>query len=81
VMAEVPASSSAATGGLLNMARALGTALGVAVTALGLQVANQHHLVGPEVVLGALAVGSIALAATTLTRPAMPVQSTPGSAR
>jgi hypothetical protein len=81
VMTEVPASSSAATGGLVNMARALGTALGVAVTALGLQFANQHHLVGPEVVLGALAMGSIALAATTLTRPAMPVQRTTGSAR
>jgi sugar phosphate permease len=81
VMAEVPASSSAATGGLVNMARALGTALGVAVTALGLHVANQHHLVGPVVVLGALAVGSIALAATTLSRPTRPALSMTRRAR
>jgi hypothetical protein len=81
VMAEVPASSSAATGGLVNMARALGTALGVAVTALGLHVANQHDLVGPEVVLGALAVGSIALAATTLSRPTTPALSRTRRAR
>ena len=69
VMAEVRASSTAATGGMVNVARTLGTSLGVAVTALGLHVANQHHLAGPEVVLGALAVVSIALAATTLSRP------------
>jgi MFS family permease len=71
VMAAVPASASAVTGGMLNVARALGTVLGVDVTAIGLHAADLHQWVGPQVVLGALAVGSIALAATTLSRAAM----------
>src|SRR5450631_4496662 len=70
VMGAVPASASAVTGGMVNVARALGTAFGVAVAAMGLHVAAQHNWVGPQVVLGALAVCSIALAATTLSRPA-----------
>ncbi len=70
VMSAVPASAAAVTGGMLNVARALGTALGVAVTALGLHVAYLNQWVGPQVVLGALAVCSIALAATTLSRDA-----------
>jgi MFS family permease len=69
VMAAVPANASAVTGGMVNVARALGTALGVAVAAMGLHVAELHHWVGPQVVLAALAVCSIALAATTLSRP------------
>jgi MFS family permease len=69
VMAAVPASASAVTGGMVNVARALGTALGVAVAAMGMHVAMLHHWVGPQVVLGALAVCSIALGATTLSRP------------
>ena len=70
VMSAVPASAAAVTGGMVNVARALGTALGVAVTALGLHVAYLNQWVGPQVVLGALAVCSIALAATTLSRDA-----------
>ena len=70
VMSAVPASAAAVTGGMLNVARALGTTLGVAVTALGLHVAYLNQWVGPQVVLGALAVCSIALAATTLSRDA-----------
>jgi hypothetical protein len=69
VMGAVPPSASAVTGGMLNVARALGTALGVAVAAMGLHVAELHHWVAPQVVLGALAVCSIALGATTLSRP------------
>jgi len=69
VMEAVPASVSAVTGGMVNVARALGTALGVAVAAMGLHVAELHNWVGPQVVLGGLAVCSIALAATTLNRP------------
>ena len=69
VMGAVPASASAVTGGMVNVARALGTALGVAVAAMGLHTAELHNWVGPEVVLGGLAVCSIALAATTLNRP------------
>jgi MFS family permease len=67
VMAAVPDSASAVTGGMVNVARALGTALGVTVTAMGLHVAYLHQWVGPQVVLSALAVCAIALAATTLT--------------
>jgi MFS family permease len=69
VMASVPASASAVTGGMVNVARALGTALGVAVAAMGLHVAELHKWVGPQVVLGALAVCSIALGAATMSRP------------
>jgi len=76
VMAAVPASASAVTGGMVNVARALGTALGVSITAMGLRVAYLHQWVGPRVVLSALALCSVALAATTLSRPA-----TTGNAR
>ena len=69
VMAAVPARASAVTGAMVNVARALGTALGVAVAAMGLHVAELHNWVGPQVVLSALGVCSIALAATTLSRP------------
>ena len=69
VMGAVPPSAAAVTGGMVNVARALGTALGVAVAAMGLHVAELHNWVGPQVVLGALAVCSIALGATTLSRP------------
>ncbi len=72
VMTAVPASASASVGGMVNVARALGTALGVAVAAMGLHVADLHHWPGPEVVFGALAVCSLALAATTLSRPSAP---------
>jgi MFS family permease len=76
VMEAVPASAAAVTGGMVNVARALGTALGVAVAAMGLHIAELHNWVGPQVVLGGLAVCSIALAATTLNR-----STTPGAQR
>lgn len=69
VMTAVPASASASVGGMLNVARALGTALGVAVTAMGVHLAELHRWAGPEVVLAALAACSLALAATTARRP------------
>ena len=69
VMEAVPASVSAVTGGMVNVARALGTALGVAVAAMGLHVAELNNWVGPQVVLGALSVCAIALGATTVSRP------------
>jgi len=71
VMAAIPARAAAVTGGMVNVARALGTALGIAVAAMGLHVAELHNWVGPQVVLGGLAVCSIALGATTLSRPTM----------
>ena len=72
VMTAVPASDAAAVGGMVNVARALGTSLGVAITAMGVHVANLHQWAGPEVVLVALAVCAVALAATTLRRPTTP---------
>jgi MFS family permease len=69
VMGTVPTSAAAVTGGMVNVARALGTAFGVAVAAMGLHVAELHNWVGPQVVLEGLAVCSIALGATTLSRP------------
>lgn len=69
VMAAVPASAAAVTGGMVNVARALGTALGVAVAAMGLHVAELHNWEGPQVVLAGLAVCAIAMAATTLREP------------
>src|ERR1035437_4940209 len=53
VMAAVPAIASAVTGGIVNVARALGTALGVSITTMGLRVAYLHQWVGPQVVLSA----------------------------
>jgi hypothetical protein len=50
--------------------------LGVSITAMGLRVAYLHQWVGPRVVLSTLALCSVALAATTLSRPA-----TTGNAR
>jgi hypothetical protein len=81
VMAEVRASCSAVTGGMVNVARALGTSLGVAVTAMGVHVANLHRWAGPDVVLGVLAACALALAATALSRPTMPDPTTTGIAR
>jgi hypothetical protein len=66
---------------MVNMARALGTSLGVAITALGVNVASQHHWAGPEVVLGVLSLCSVALAATTLARPTTSSQTMTGCAR
>lgn len=70
VMGAVPASASAVTGGMVNVARAIGTAFGVALAVMGLHLAELHSWVGPQVVLSGLAVCSIALGATTLSRPA-----------
>ena len=78
-MSAVPPSASAVTGGMVNVARALGTALGVAVTAMGLHIAALHHWVGSQVVFGALAVCSIALATTTLARPGTSSQTSTSS--
>jgi MFS family permease len=62
VMAAVPADMAATGGGLVNMSRGLGTALGVAVVTLSL------HLADAATALGALALVA-ALAAVTAARP------------
>lgn len=64
VMTSVPPSAGAVTGGMINVARAVGTSLGVAVTSVGFAVA---HMVGARpatLVLAALVTAALLLAAT-----------------
>jgi len=70
IMAAVPARDAATAGGMVNMTRGLGTALGVAVVTLGLHAgARLGHADGGRLAIAALAVA--ALAATWAgTRPA-----------
>ena len=63
IMAATPAHDAARTGGMVNMARGLGTALGVALVTLGLH-AGAHLDRGQP---GALAVGALAVAAIAST--------------
>ena len=64
IMAAVPATDAAAAGGMVNMTRGIGTALGVAVVTLRLHAgtALRHPGAGQELSMTALAV--VALAAT-----------------
>ena len=64
IMAAIPATDAAAAGGMVNMTRGIGTALGVAVVTLGLHAgtALRSPGAGPELSMAALAV--VALAAT-----------------
>ncbi len=64
VMTAVPAEASAVTGGMINVARAGGTSLGVALTSVGVQVAALAGRASAPVVLVGLAVAGAALAAT-----------------
>ncbi|MEV7601513.1 MFS transporter [Kitasatospora sp. NPDC089797] len=66
VMRAIPAECSAVGGGMVNMARSLGTALGMALSVLGVHLAGAPS--GGRTVLAALAV--VAVAAVALTRPA-----------
>ncbi|MFH8382579.1 MFS transporter [Kitasatospora sp. NPDC018058] len=66
VMRAIPAECSAVGGGMVNMARSLGTALGMALSVLGVHLAGAAS--GGRTVLIVLAV--VAVAATALTRPA-----------
>ena len=64
VMTSVPESASAVTGGMINVARALGTSLGVALTALGVRVGLAHGWASPPLVMAALSAACVALAFT-----------------
>ncbi|WP_405685953.1 MFS transporter [Streptomyces sp. NBC_01387] len=68
IMGAIPASSSGTGGGLVNMARGLGTALGVALVALALHLApSGGHLSGPRwAVLVLLAASAAAVLAARL---------------
>jgi EmrB/QacA subfamily drug resistance transporter len=67
LMQALPARSSATSGGLLNMARSLGTALGVALVTMALQLrpAGPHLLDGPRTALLVLTTVATSLLLTT----------------
>ena len=64
VMNSIPESASAVTGGMINVARALGTSLGVAMTALGVRVGLAHGWASPPLVMAALTAACVVLAFT-----------------
>ncbi|MFJ6616628.1 MFS transporter [Kitasatospora sp. NPDC091335] len=66
VMRAIPAECSAVGGGMVNMARSLGTALGMALSVLGVHLAGAES--GGRTVLFVLS--AVAAAAALLTRPA-----------
>jgi hypothetical protein len=47
IMGAIPIRASAMGGGLLNLARGLGTALGVALVTLAFHLGSAHHTLGP----------------------------------
>ncbi len=65
IMAAIPARMSATGGGLVNMARGLGTALGVAVVTLCLHLAGSG---GPRLALLTLALAAAVAGASSLVR-------------
>jgi MFS family permease len=85
IMTAVPPHQAGAAGGMVNMARGLGTAAGVAVVALALHAADRlgHAGAGPAVAMVALAgSGLIAAWAARRTGPqARPRTGTPRSGR
>ncbi len=64
IMGTVPPPQAAAAGGMVNMARGLGTALGVAVVTFALHAAARlgHAGAGPAVAMAALAACALAAA-------------------
>jgi MFS family permease len=71
VMALVPPSAAAVTGGQVNVARALGTSFGVALTTFGIHVAGLLSVAAPPLVLATLGVLSLTMAGLGL-RPGHP---------
>ena len=74
IMAAVPARQAAAAGGMVNMARGLGTALGVAVVTLALHAAARlgHAGAGQAAAMAALAVCALAAAWAGVGHPGSP---------
>ena len=64
IMAAVPLRQPAAAGGMVNMARGLGTALGMVVVTLALHAAARlgHAGAGPAMAMAVLAVCALAAA-------------------
>jgi hypothetical protein len=61
-MAAVPARDAAAAGGMVNMTRGIGTALGVAIVALGLHAGALLRSPDAGLTLSMTAVAAVALA-------------------
>jgi MFS family permease len=61
IMAVLPARDAATAGGMVNMTRGIGTALGVVAVALGLNIARLtgHLSTGPALSMGLLAVAGV----------------------
>ncbi len=66
VMSSVPRTFAAVTGGQVNVSRALGTSVGVALATFGIHVAARLEVPSPPVVLLALAAVAALIAVTTL---------------
>ncbi len=64
VMTAVPPSVAAATGGMINVARAAGTSLGVAVTSVGVAVAGTLRVGSAPLVLAGLVAAAVLMAGT-----------------
>ena len=68
IMAAIPAAMSGTGGGLVNMARGLGTAIGVALVTLCLHLTrSEPALAGPRPALAMLAMFAVAAGVTALT--------------
>ena len=68
VMTAIPPDRTGVGGGLLNTTRGLGTALGVALTTLGLRVGVSNHSdIGPRLALGILLIVAVAASVMTWT--------------
>jgi len=66
IMAAVPAKDAATAGGMVNMTRGIGTALGVAVVALGLHAGGLLRSAGSGRTLAMAAIAAVALLAVAL---------------
>jgi EmrB/QacA subfamily drug resistance transporter len=69
IMATVPERMSATAGGMVNMARGLGTALGIAGVTLALHLGGVSHLAGTRAALAVLTAVALLAALTATSAP------------
>ncbi len=77
IMAAVPAREAAAAGGMVNMTRGIGTALGVAVVALGLHAGELLRSPGAGLALSMTALAAAAILGTGAALRARPAPDGP----